>query len=102
MPPARARWPSTDFGPEGRPVHGFGHDGLARVVFPRGFAIAFDGLVESNSNVVLTGWVNGHVGVARLLPNGRLDRGFGRGGLVRGLLREGTFGLLIAPGTAAS
>jgi uncharacterized delta-60 repeat protein len=83
--------------PNGRPARRFGHHGLARVVYPHGFAIAFAGMVESDGSVVLTGWVNGHVGAARLLPTGRLDRSFGHGGLVRGLLRDGTFGLLIAP-----
>lgn len=84
-------------GPGGEPVRRFGRDGLARLVYPGGFAIAFDGLVERDGGVVLTGWVNGHVGAARLLPNGRLDRNFGHRGLVRGLHRTGTFGLLIAP-----
>jgi uncharacterized delta-60 repeat protein len=84
-------------GPSGRPVGGFGRHGLAQVLYPHGFAIAFAGLVESDGSVVLTGWVNGHVGAARLLPTGRLDRSFGHGGLVRGLLQDGAFGLLIAP-----
>lgn len=84
-------------GPRGRAVRSFGHDGLARVIYPHGSAIAFDGVVEGDGRIVLTGWVDSHVGAARLLPNGRLDPSFGHGGLVRGLLRGGTFGLLIAP-----
>jgi uncharacterized delta-60 repeat protein len=84
-------------GPGGHPVRKFGRNGLSRVVYPHGFAIAFGGLVESDGSVVVTGWVDGQLGAARLLPTGRLDRSFGHGGLVRGLLRNGAFGLLIAP-----
>jgi uncharacterized delta-60 repeat protein len=84
-------------GPSGRPIRSFGDGGLARVIFPRGFAIAFAGLVEPDGGIVLTGWVNNHVAAARLLPNGRLDPRFGKDGLVRGLLGDGAFGSLVAP-----
>ncbi len=81
----------------GRPLAGFGRRGLAEVPFGRVSALAFAALVEPNGSVVVTGWVNGHVGATRLLPSGRLDRRFGKGGRVRGLLGEGAYGTRIAP-----
>jgi uncharacterized delta-60 repeat protein len=83
--------------PKGHPDRRFGKDGLATVRFPGAGAIGFDGLVEADGDVVLAGSVGQRAGAARLLPDGRLDRSFGRGGRVSGLLGKGAFGLLVAP-----
>lgn len=83
-------------GPRGRPRAGFGHRGLAKVRFGHGHALAFAAVAQADGSVVLTGWVNGRTGVARLRPDGRLDRSFGRGGRVRGLIGAGTYGTEIA------
>jgi hypothetical protein len=83
-------------GPAGRPRAGFGHRGLAEVRFGRDRAVALAATVQADGRVVLTGWVDGWTGAARLLPDGRLDRSFGRGGRIRGLLARGTFGTRIA------
>lgn len=84
-------------GPTGHPRHGFGHRGLVKLAFPHASATACAALVQADGKIVVTGWVNGHVGAARLLPNGRLDRGYGHDGLVRVRLGEGVYGGLIAP-----
>lgn len=83
-------------GPGGGPRPGFGRRGLAEVRFGRDHAVALAATVQVDGGVVLTGWVGGHTGAARLLPGGRLDRGFGRDGRVGGLLARGTFGTQIA------
>ncbi len=84
-------------GPGGRPVRGFGHRGLAKVAFPSVSATADAALVEADGDIVLTGSVGKQLGVVRLLPDGRLDRSFGRGGVVRGLLGRGASGEAVAP-----
>ena len=84
----------------GHTIPGFGHHGLDIVRFPGASSGGFAGLVETDGDIVITGWVGDHVGAARLRPDGRLDRSFGRGGLVRGLLtprRFGPIGVQIAP-----
>jgi uncharacterized delta-60 repeat protein len=83
-------------GPRGRPRAGFGHRGLATVRFGRAHALAFAAVALADGSVVITGWVNGRTGAARLRSDGRLDRSFGRGGRVRGLTRVGTYGTEIA------
>jgi uncharacterized delta-60 repeat protein len=85
------------FDRNGRPLPGFGRNGLATVDFGRVHALAFAAQVEADGSVVLTGWVNGRTGVARLRSNGRLDRRFGDGGRLRGLVGKGTYGSWIAP-----
>jgi uncharacterized delta-60 repeat protein len=84
-------------GPTGQPLRGFGHRGLVKLAFPHASATACAALVEGDGRIVVTGWVNGHLGAARLLPNGRLDRGYGHGGRVRVRLGKGVYGELIAP-----
>ncbi len=84
-------------GPDGRPVSSFGDHGLAEVRFGRQSAIALAAWVDVDGSVVVTGWVGGRTGAARLLPSGRLDRSYGRGGRVRGLVGEGTYGSQLAP-----
>jgi uncharacterized delta-60 repeat protein len=84
-------------GPRGRPLAGFGRRGLAEVPFGRAHAVAFAALVERDGGVVVTGWVGGHVGIARLMPNGHLDRRFGNRGRLSSLLRSGSYGTQIAP-----
>jgi uncharacterized delta-60 repeat protein len=84
-------------GPRGNPVPGFGRHGLATVRFPHRTAIGLAGLVEPDGKVVLTGSVRAFTGAARLLPDGRLDPSFGKGGRVRRLLGRDTYGQLIAP-----
>jgi uncharacterized delta-60 repeat protein len=83
-------------GPRGRPRAGFGHHGLAKVRFGREHALAFAAVAQADDGVVLAGWVNGRTGAARLRPDGRLDRSFGSGGRVRGLIGKGTYGTEIA------
>lgn len=82
-------------GPMGRPVRGFGDRGLVRLDFGRDGATAF-AATSMEGRLVVTGWAGGHTGVAKLLPDGRLDRRFGRGGVVRGLLGKGDYGTQIA------
>jgi uncharacterized delta-60 repeat protein len=83
-------------GPKGRPVRGFGRGGLATVAFPHRFATAATGLVEADGDVVLSGLAGERLGVARLLPDGRLDRGFGHGGRVVGPLGDKASGDRVA------
>jgi uncharacterized delta-60 repeat protein len=82
-------------GPRGRPVRHFGHRGLVKLGFGRDGATAF-AATRVGGGLVVTGWVGGHTGAAKLLPNGRLDRRFGHRGLVRGLLGKGDHGTQIA------
>jgi uncharacterized delta-60 repeat protein len=79
----------------GAPVAGFGRRGLATVRFGRKRALAYAALVQADGGVVLTGWVNGRTGAARLLPNGRLDRRFGHRGRLPNLLGRGSYGTQI-------
>jgi uncharacterized delta-60 repeat protein len=83
-------------GPKGRPVRGFGAGGLATVAFPSGSATAATGLVEADGDVVLSGSAGERLGVARLLPDGGLDRGFGHGGRVVGPLGDNASGDRVA------
>jgi uncharacterized delta-60 repeat protein len=83
-------------GPKGRPVRGFGHGGLVTIAFPHRFATAATGLVEADGGVVLSGLVGERLGVVRLLPDGRLDRGYGHGGRVIGPLGDNASGTRIA------
>lgn len=82
-------------GPKGRPVPGFGDDGLAKVGFGRSRAIAFSATVSADGSVFLAGSAAGRTAAAKLLPNGRPDRGFGHRGKVTGLLGRGTEGTKI-------
>lgn len=82
-------------GPKGRPVRSFGHRGLVKLGFGVDGATAF-AAASAGGGLVVTGWVGGHTGAAKLLPSGRLDRRFGHGGLVRGLLGKGDYGTQIA------
>lgn len=82
-------------GPRGGPVRGFGHRGVAKVSFGQD-ARAYAATVTSGGAILVTGFVGGWTGAAKLLPSGRLDRSFGRGGRVRHLLGRGTYGHAIA------
>jgi uncharacterized delta-60 repeat protein len=82
-------------GPTGHPVPGFGHAGLAKVRFAGAAAVAFGGVVEADGDVVVTGSAGNRLAVARLLPDGNLDPGFGRHGLAR--LGRGTTGAFATP-----
>ncbi len=81
-------------GARGRPVPGFGHRGVAKVSFGQS-ARAYAATVTSGGAIIVTGFVGGWTGAAKLLPSGRLDRRFGRGGRVRRLLSHGTYGSSI-------
>jgi uncharacterized delta-60 repeat protein len=83
-------------GPGGNPVRRFGDDGLVTLAFPHASSAAYAGLVEADGDVVVTGQAGGHFVAARLLPDGRLDRSYGRGGRVHVDLRGSTAGGLIA------
>jgi uncharacterized delta-60 repeat protein len=82
-------------GPKGRPLPGFGRAGLAKVRFPGAAAVANGGVVEADGDIVLVGSAKARLAVARLLPDGRPDPSFGRGGIVR--LGRGTTGDFVAP-----
>jgi uncharacterized delta-60 repeat protein len=82
-------------GPKGRPVRSFGHRGLVKLGFGQDGATAF-AATRVRGTLVVTGWVGGYTGAAKLLPNGQLDRRFGHRGLVRGLLGKGDYGTQIA------
>jgi uncharacterized delta-60 repeat protein len=82
-------------GPKGHPVPGFGQAGLAKVRFAGGASAADGGLVEADGDIVLTGSAKYRLAVARLLPDGTLDPGFGRHGLDR--LGRGTTGAFVTP-----
>jgi uncharacterized delta-60 repeat protein len=84
-------------GPNGRPVRGFGDDGLATLPFSSSRSNAFAGLVEADGSVVLTGEAGYRFLAVRFLSDGRLDLDFGRGGRVRGLPGGSGAGGLIAP-----
>jgi uncharacterized delta-60 repeat protein len=83
-------------GPNGRPLRGFGNHGLARARFPQGGAASYGGVVEADGDVVVTGSIGRRFAAARFLPDGRIDPGFGRHGLVDLGLRTG-IGDLVAP-----
>jgi len=84
-------------GPNGRPVRGFGDDGLATLPISRTPSVAYAGLVEDDGAVVLSGRANERFVVVRFLADGRLDPHYGRGGRVRGLPGGSAAGGLIAP-----
>jgi uncharacterized delta-60 repeat protein len=83
-------------GPDGNPVRRFGDDGMVTLAFSHATSTAYAGLVEADGDVVITGQAGGHFVAARLRPDGRLDRGYGRGGRVRVHLHGSTAGGLIA------
>jgi Domain of unknown function (DUF5122) beta-propeller len=82
---------------DGRPVSGFGRNGLATAAFGGRRAGADAALVDSGGKVVVTGWAAGRVAAARFLADGRLDPGFGDRGRVRNLLPGSTYGSRLAP-----
>jgi uncharacterized delta-60 repeat protein len=84
-------------GRSGRPVPGFGRDGLAILSFGDGTARAYAGFAEADGDIVLTGRSKAHAVAARVLPDGRLDRSYGRRGLARGLGGKDTWGEQVAP-----
>jgi uncharacterized delta-60 repeat protein len=85
-------------GPRGRPDPTFGHRGLAVVAFgDRVNAEARGALVGPGGRIVLFGSQRATAAVARLLPSGRLDRGFGHRGRLTDFLGHGTRALLAAP-----
>ena len=66
---------------DGRLDRGFGRGGAAIVSFGGGRAGANALTVDSRGRIVVVGWA-GHAVATRLLPDGRLDRSFGRHGRV--------------------
>ncbi len=84
-------------GAGGHPLRHFGNGGLTVVRFPHRFSVGTAGLVEGDGDIVVTGWAGGRVGIARLLPDGRLDRSYGHGGRVRGPLEQSSYGPRVAP-----
>ena len=65
----------------------FGKAGIADVGLPQTFASAFAAVFLPDGDLVLAGTDGRSVALARLLPDGRLDRSFGRAG--RAVLRLG-------------
>lgn len=87
----------SKLGPKGKPIRTFGQNGLARVSFGRDSARAYAATVAPNGSLVVTGFVGGWTGAAKLKPNGRLDRRFGQDGQIRHLIGPGSAGTQIAP-----
>ncbi len=83
-------------GPDGRPLPGFGHDGLA-FAFRGNYTVGYDALVEADGDTIVSGWAGTEAVAARLLPDGKLDRSFGRRGVAGGLLGPESIGEHIAP-----
>jgi uncharacterized delta-60 repeat protein len=69
--------------PDGRPDLEFGHRGRVTVSFGRGGHAAVRRLaVQPDGRILLAGYVRDSMALARLMPNGSLDRSFGRRGRV--------------------
>jgi uncharacterized delta-60 repeat protein len=72
--------------PDGNTDDSFGNEGIATVGFTGGFAQANEVLLQPDGKIVLVGSVSGTNGsdfaLARLLPDGSLDTGFGTSGKV--------------------
>ena len=69
--------------PTGRPDRRFGKDGLALVRWRKGAqARALAATFDRSGRIVLFGLFGLQTPLARLLPNGRLDRSFGNGGRI--------------------
>jgi uncharacterized delta-60 repeat protein len=79
----------------GRLDRSFGRRGTSIVPFGDGPAGANALTVDSRGRVVAAGWAAGRAVATRLLPDGQLDRGFGRGGRVN-LLGPGTNVMTVA------
>ena len=63
----------------GDPDPSFGGDGLATIAFERKSG-AWAAALQPDGKLVLVGYAGGRVAVARLMPNGAPDAGFGVGG----------------------
>jgi uncharacterized delta-60 repeat protein len=69
--------------PDGSPDTPFGQDGHAGIPCPgHGSCVAYEVGVDRAGRIVLAGVSDNRMVVARLLPDGRRDRGFGGDGLV--------------------
>jgi len=84
----------------GHPDHAFGHRGLAFVDF--GSKVKAEALavaVDSHGRIVLAGRTASTAGaaLARLLPDGRLDRSFARRGRLQGLPTPSSHTITITP-----
>jgi uncharacterized delta-60 repeat protein len=84
--------------PRGLPDRGFGRDGLALVGFGGTKATEARNIaIDGRGRAVLVGRSGGEAIAARLLPDGRLDRAFARGGRLRGLPISGLAEVGITP-----
>ena len=82
----------------GTPDPTFGRHGWARVGFGRDSgALAKAAALDSAGRIVLAGLANGRAALARLRSDGRLDRGFGRGGRLVNVPASGAFTMDVAP-----
>ena len=67
--------------PAGRPDHRFGHGGLVRVGWGKSVkAGVHSAAFDHRGRVVLFGYEGHYAAMARLLPNGRLDPSYAKGG----------------------
>jgi uncharacterized delta-60 repeat protein len=78
----RNRMVAVRLRPDGSPDKRFGHDGHAGIACPREACVAYRVGVDRRGRIVLAGVSDNRMAIARLLPDGSRDRGFGGDGLV--------------------
>jgi uncharacterized delta-60 repeat protein len=84
--------------PNGHPDARFGHRGLTVVGFGHQVnAEARSALVQRDGRIVVLGWQRATAAMARLLPDGHLDRGFGRRGRMTNFIGHGTQAFAAVP-----
>lgn len=89
------------FRPDGAPDRSFSEDGVALVHFRQGDAYAHGVTVQPNGSIAVVGEVDprfdvSNPAIARLLPDGSLDRAFGRRGRVVLRIPDGVRGHDVA------
>jgi uncharacterized delta-60 repeat protein len=80
--PPRDRMLAVRMRPDGSPDKRFGQGGHAGIACPGEACVAYEVGVDRAGRIVLAGVSDNRMAIARLLPDGRRDRGFGDDGLV--------------------